>query len=280
LETHTRWSDFVKAVNHLQALGRPTPIEAYNSYSAVTDLLLDVYERIRDRSGLVHDQQGDVFFLEDAAARALPAAVVAAGRYGDSIIVEHGPAAGVQTALLNAGTYRALLDLHSDEVGDDVSDAVDATASQTMSNSLLGAVERFRTSIEALEPTLSTPVTVGGTNDESSALQAKAQEESSATALSSALFDEIGTLVTQHGQRARGQEQLALLSLLLAVLLVATLVYVDIRRLGRRGQLIRTARPSMPDREQTGGRNGGIHQWAPDDMPAGLPIRERSGVPQ
>jgi hypothetical protein len=278
LQTHTRWADFVKAVGNLQKLGKLPPIDEFNAYAAVSSLLLDVYERIRDRSGLVSDQEPDVFYLEDAAARALPTAVVDAGRFGDSIIAEFPPStpSAIQAALLNVSTYRALLDQDSDEVGDDVSDAVDAT-STTINQTLLDDVDQFRRSIESLEPTLLTPVTASSLNDESSALQAKATEENTATALSGAFFDEISTLVNQRDDAAKSKERLLLAMLVLAILLVAALIYIDVRGIGRR-------RPGRPvhvgsyETDAVGGRGGG-HRAPPEDVPSGGPIREHAGAP-
>ncbi|HEY1486419.1 MAG TPA: hypothetical protein VGF84_09960 [Micromonosporaceae bacterium] len=280
LETHTRWADFVKAVNNLQKLGKLPPIDEYNAYAAVTNLLLDVYERIRDRSGLVRDAEPDVFYLEDAAARALPTAVVDADRFGDSIIVEFPPSvpSAIQSALLNVSTYRALLDRDSDNVGDDVSDAVDATASQTMSQPLLANVDQFRRSIESLEPTLLTPVTPSSLNDESSALQAKAAEESTATALSGALFDQISTLVIARGNKAKSTERLEVGSLVLAILLVAALIYIDIRRTSGR----RPSRPGSQSRSlarDLDDNDRGGHHWGAEDSPTGGSVRERAGAP-
>ena len=293
LQTHSRWSGFVSATNNLQRLGKVTPIAAFNAYSAVSDLLLDVYERIRDRSGLVRDQEPDVFYLEDAAARALPAGVVTAGQYGDSIVAEFGPVSGAQQALLNVSTYRALLSQDADFVTDDVTDAVDATASQTISGALLHDLEVFSGSMEALAPTITTPVTRASLNNESSSMQAKASVENAATTLSSSLFDEIESLVAARGVQARGKERQALIWLAVAILLVAVLLYLELRRPGGRRRHDRsgpdpvtpvTSGPTQSDDDRGGPHDrsgaGGRRSWSPADPASGQHARERSGVSQ
>jgi hypothetical protein len=283
LQTHTRWSGFVTAVDKLQTLGKPTPINAFNSYGAVSELLLDVYERIRDQSGLVRDQEPDVFYLEDAAITALPASVVDAGRYGDSITAEFTSSGSDATAAaLNVPTYHALLNVDSGDVGDDVSDAVGATASQSMSTSLLSAIDRYRQTVERLSPLVPTAASKSSAVNQVGVPLAQAAEESTAAALSGTLYDDIATLVTARGLAARQQERLDLGSLAAAVLLVVAMVYIDVRRARRR----RPSRvnPSAPSwdigPDPTSESSGGGHRWGPVDAPAELSTRERAGAPQ
>ena len=246
----------------------------------MSELLLDVYERIRDRSGLVRDQEPDVFFLEDAAIRALPTSVVDAGRYGDSIIVEFtSNAADAKAAALNVSAYHALLDQDSDEVGDDVNDAVDSTASQSMSTSLLGAIDRYRQSVEGLQPLVPTSAAKSHLDNTIGVPLAQAAEESTAAALSGTLFDQIGTLVVARGAAARHRENLLLISFIIALLLVVALVSMDIWSM--RGR--RSGRPKRsfggfgdPTTETTGSSS----HWGPDNTPDRLSTRERAGAPQ
>jgi hypothetical protein len=282
LQTHARWADFVTSLHKLEALASPTPIVAYNAYSAVSGLLLDVYERIRDESGLVRDQEPDVFYLEDAAIRALPTAVVDAGRYGDAITTEFNARGSGSVAALNVSTYHALLDEDSGDVGDDVSDAVGATASQSMSTSLLSAIDRYRQTVERLDPLVPTTAAKSSTVNEVGVPLAQAAEESTAAALSGTLFDDIASLVTARGDAARHQERLDLLSLIAASVLILVLLYLDIRRIGPR-RPIRAKRPARsadsvpePDAEA---RTGG-HHWGPAHTPSELSTRERAGAPQ
>jgi hypothetical protein len=274
LQTHSRWTNFVAAVDHLRTLRKSSPIDAYNSYSAVSELLLDVYERIRDRSGLVRDQESDVFFLEDAAVRALPASVVGAGRYGDSIIAEFtSSGANVQTAALNVSTYRTLLDQDAEEVEDDVSDAVDATSSRTLSTTLLGAIDDYGRSVESLEPQVAQQVTKADISSTTGVPPAQVREEATAVALSAALFDEIDTLVAARGRSASDHERLAIGCLVAALLLIAALLYLD---LGRRPAKPTSGPAPGPAPETTGGG----HRRELAEQPARRPMRERVGVPQ
>ncbi len=235
LQTHSRWTNFTAAVTHLRTIRKPSPITAYNAYGAVSALLLDVYERIRDRSGLVRDQEPDIFFLEDAAVRALPASVVGAGRYGDSIITEFtssGPT--VQAAALNVSTYRTLLDQDAQEVEDDVSDAVDATSSSNLSSALLGAIDDYGRSVESLEPQVTQVITKADISSTTGVPPAQAREETTAVALSAALFDEIDTLVAARGHTATNQEFLDIGCLAAALILILALLAADRRRTAKR----------------------------------------------
>jgi hypothetical protein len=287
LRTHERWNGFATKANALPALGNASPIDSFNAYSAVTDLLLSLYDKVRDESGLVRDPDADVFYLEDAATHALPNAVSAAGQYGDSIVVEFGPASGIAAARVNVSTDRALLDLNADDVGDDVSDAVDATASRSMSSTLLHKVDLFRQAIETLAPTRLAPVTTPSDSDESAALQNKAETEAAAASLSSALLDAIETLVTDRGAAARHKQDLSLAAFVVAILIVALLITAEIRR----GLFRRTKKRPVADRPDASnapepddlvviGAHAAPRDPRRDFVFTGRDEQGRSGVPQ
>lgn len=236
LATQARWDDFTAKLADLHKLKATTaPLDAFNQYTAASDQLLALYDRIRAESGLASDQELDIYYLQDAAARALPSAVITAGQFGDSLVVEQQSpkSADVQTGTINAVSYRALLTEHSNDVGTDVSAAVDATASQTMSSALLQHEDAFLTAIEPL--TVEHPVVLGTTNDESSALHSKTTIETNAANLSDALLNEIATQVQQRSDSQGGTEALTIIAFVAAVLLTLGVLFASIRSGGRRG---------------------------------------------
>jgi hypothetical protein len=246
LQTHDRWQGLQRAVDGLQRLNSPNPVAAFSSYSAATALLLALCEKVRGQSGLARDQDADTFYLEDGAARALPAGVVAVGQYSDLILVElyvvdlstsantkaaknASPAnvAAADTASANVVSAqsqvvgaRTALVADSGDVGDDAQLAVDATASQTLSAALLAKLDRFRRSIDALSPAGANSVPSGEAI--ATSMKAKAETQLAGTDLSTALLTAIDGLLTTRLSDEQKQQELTLAALIVVVLVALT----------------------------------------------------------
>jgi len=136
-----------------------------------------------------------------------------------------------------------------------------------MSSTLLGTIDRYRRSVETLQPLVPTPVTKNDI-DPSGVPVAQAAEESTAASLADALYNSIATLVTDRGNAAQTKEGLILASALAAVLLVVIAAYLDIRRLRRR-------RSNPPADVSGAGHRRGL-----EDPATRFPMRERAGVSQ
>ena len=207
LQTHSRWANFITSVNHLRTSRKLPPIDEYNAYGAVSDLLLDVYERIRDRSGLVRDQEPDVFFLEDAAVRALPA-----GRRRRRPVRRLDHRRVHQRRCPPRSPRAERLDLprparpDADDVGDDVSDAVDATASQNLSQPLL-APSTIPPQCRVVRATRLTPVTREPTSEFDRVAGAGGRGEHCGRALSGPCSTRSDTR-DRPGQRGQSTERL------------------------------------------------------------------------
>ena len=63
---------------------------ALGAYQEVTDLLLALYGKVRDESGLVHDPDADAYQLQESVGANLPIAVIAAGRLADLAVFASG----------------------------------------------------------------------------------------------------------------------------------------------------------------------------------------------
>lgn len=262
---------------------------AVGTFSQINSLLLQLSDKIRLVSGLARDPDADTNFLADAAGHQLPASVIAAGQYGDYIVIGL-PSTGINQAADNADiiSARTALIAAADNLGNDVQSAVDATASRNLSVNLLAKLNDYRLSIDGLTPS-NTPV-AGHTSaqDNAQAAADKAAVGQAANALNVAMFAAIDGLLDTRIDTVSGQRwPVAATGLLAVVVALLPLLLLAARRSAR------APRPAAPERAvdvDTGspGRSGGYaadaslrgRRYVGDDrMPGrGEPLPSRLGA--
>jgi hypothetical protein len=271
LRTHERWSELSTRIGALSGRQAGTPAATYSAYSQVTALLLALYDKVRNESGLIRDPDADVYYLEDGAAQELPEGVVAAGQYGDLIIVALGESAQQRDNTVgDIIQTRAALASNASDLTDDLQLAVDATASRTLSSDLLARLDRFRRGIDALAPgNISTQNKVTSADSDRVATN-RAATESSAADLSSAILKAIDGLIVTRIDGLDGQRQLAAVLLIVAALLA--LAPAGLLLAGRRRAQRATARGGPTGTAGPGGPGGTAGPAGPGDpVGAGAP---------
>ncbi len=151
LGTRERWSGLRRTLDGLTAASAGGPVNALQAHVESTDLLLALFDAVRDNSALVRDPDSDISHLQQAVAADLPQAVVLATRAADLSLLLPNTSGDIRTQL-GAGLAAAAAGSESavNQLTDNLQQAVDDTASLTLSSSLLGALDRFRRGIEAL----------------------------------------------------------------------------------------------------------------------------------
>jgi hypothetical protein len=233
LRTHERWSGLRAKVEALASLGIGDPGTAFTTYGEATDLLLALYEEVRDNSQLIREQEADAYYLQDGAAQELPEAVVAAGRFADLAIIANGrPKADAASTAANLLNARDAVTSPADDLAGDLQDAVDGTSSRSLSGNLLSRLDRFRRAMETLTAT-TVPVD-GRTAVDASALQNVRNEvQTAASELATTILAELDGLIGARIDDLERQRLLAAGTLVLAGLLAAVPVaalYVRPRR--------------------------------------------------
>ena len=94
LGSHDRWHSVQAKIAALTGGAASDGVGAYADYGNLTDLVLGLYTRVRETSGLAHDAAADTYYLQDGASRQLPATIVAVGRLADQATLVPGPAQG------------------------------------------------------------------------------------------------------------------------------------------------------------------------------------------
>ena len=126
--------------------------DAYQRYSSVIDLAIDLIRVIGDSSHLVHDPDLDSYYLMDAAIVRLPDAMVYAGRAADLVaLAEPGneltgeDAVRVAVARFNVATNARL-------VTAGLRTSVDNTERSELGSNIVERLDAFRTAADAFAP--------------------------------------------------------------------------------------------------------------------------------
>jgi hypothetical protein len=149
LRTTERWTSLRGTIDKLP--GSRNATDRYIAFSEASDLLLALYGVVRANSGLVRDPETDLYYLEDAAGKELPEAVVMAGRLADlSLLASSRPPSEQASTLAELATARNGLASSVGDLAVDLQRAVDTTTSTRLGDVLLSPLDRFRRSVDAL----------------------------------------------------------------------------------------------------------------------------------
>jgi hypothetical protein len=235
LRTHDRWTELSAKIEALPTTADPAHLnDTYSAYGQTTDLLLALYDKVRDESKLIRDPNADTYYLEDGAAQELPEGVVAAAQYTNLAVIAvatHSTAANADIADLTSA--RAALASNAQDLSDDVRLAVDGTDNKSLGGSLLTLLDQFNRSVDALIP--STSLLQGKTLavDPAQVTRAQSTAQSAAAALSAALLAQIDQLLIGRADSLNHQRDLALGLFVLVVLLAIAPMLLAV--FGRRG---------------------------------------------
>ncbi len=227
LRTRERWSGLRARIEALPGQPHADRRATYNAYVEVTDLLHDLYGKIRESSGLIRDPGTDSYFLQDGAAEKLPEVVVAAGRLTDLVVLAPSRPDGerMQTVVEMVTARNAVADATHDLTAD-LRAAVDGTQSRTLTQGLLGLLDAFQRGVEQL------PVGPALLNVDQLAGQAEAVTSAAnnvreaATNLADAILVGLDALMADRADGVRRSQYLAIGATGLAILLALAPVVV------------------------------------------------------
>lgn len=152
LRTTQRWTGLRKKIESLPDHGSTNPERIVAAYAEASDLLLALYHKVQDSSGLRRDPRPDSFHLQDGAAVRLPEALIATGRLANLAAVAAAAQSAQRPALLNQlavlraaalGSARALVE--------DLLTAVDSTESRSLGGNLLTELDSYQRAVQTFD---------------------------------------------------------------------------------------------------------------------------------
>ncbi|MEV0152715.1 hypothetical protein AB0H57_03100 [Micromonospora sp. NPDC050686] len=198
LRSHERWAGLRAKVEGLPDRGLADPEAAYRAYGEANDLLLALYRKVRESSGLVRDPRSDSFFLQDGIGGDLPTAAVLAGRLADLVRLAPGrPAAErVQTGAELAELRVAALGPANDLVAD-LRAAVDSSESTDLGANVLTPLDTYQRSLEAFTA-FSTPGTGWAAPSTDELTRAGLTAQAAAKQLRTVILDQLDALLKER----------------------------------------------------------------------------------
>ena len=228
LRSHDRWVELKTKINALPT-SSGAPSDMFNTYSEVTDLVLALFDKVRNESKLIRDPDGDAYYLEDGAAQELPESIVAAAAYAGQTVIAARPDATQKVDLANQITAdKADLASNASDLSDDVKLAVEGTGSKTLGTNLLTELDTYNRAIDALIPNDSATTA----RDTAEVNRGRDSVQLAATALSTSILTQVDLLIQARLSTLDSKRTVALVTMVVAVLLA--LVSLVTGLLGRR----------------------------------------------
>lgn len=246
LRATERWTGIRTTIQALPDTATNDPVRASAAYGEVADLLLALYAKVRQSSGLARDQAADSFHLQDAVADELPRALDAAGRLADLVVLaSRRPAADQPELATTLALARAAALGPATDLLNNLRAAVENTESRTLGGNLLSRLDSYQRTVEVLAA-LATPA--GNAEftlpDPTRVTSARSAAQVSGAELGVIIHDELDTLLRERADDLRGERWLGIVALALAVLLVLALVVVTVLAARRRVPVTVTATPA------------------------------------
>jgi len=223
LQTNTRLVELTAAVE--TALRQSdTGAAAYETYTSLVRLAVDMVHQIGDTSHLIHDPDLDSFYLMDAAIIRLPDATVLAGRAADLVAM-----AGATTLegenLMRAAVARYGVSAAAEQVTTGLQKSVEITTRSELSSRIAERLDAFRAAADAFAPPTMLSQLAGSVNAATLAANAR-QVYATAVPLAHRLLFELQALLDQRAKKLAGERRLLIISAVAASVLGLVMLWL------------------------------------------------------
>jgi hypothetical protein len=202
LQTRQRLQDLTAKVEAAFD-ARETGQAAYDRYTGLVKLAVDLQRQVGDASHLIHDTELDSYYLMDAAIIRLPDAMVLAGRASDLVALAGGRTLGDEDAAA-AAVARFGVSTAADQVRVGLNKSVNFTARADLGSNITERLDAFQAAADAFAPPTMLKE-LAGTVD-AATLAANAQKVSAAAApLAHLLLGELQALLADRAARVGGE---------------------------------------------------------------------------
>jgi hypothetical protein len=202
LQTRQRLQDLTAKVEAAFD-ARETGQAAYDQYTGLVKLAVDLQRQVGDASHLIHDTELDSYYLMDAAIIRLPDAMVLAGRASDLVALAGGRTLGDEDAAA-AAVARFGVSTAADQVRVGLNKSVNFTARADLGSNITERLDAFQAAADAFAPPTMLKE-LAGTVD-AATLAANAQKVSAAAApLAHLLLGELQALLDARAAKVSGE---------------------------------------------------------------------------
>jgi hypothetical protein len=232
LQIDQRLGDLTSQVESAIAKGE-TGRAAYDTYSGLVSLTVEMIRRIGDTSHLIHDPDLDSYYLMEAAIVRLPNTVVYAGRTTDLVTLAGGRTLSGEDQVA-AGVARFLVAQDAEQVSSGVTKTVDVTSKSDLGSNVAERLDTFKAAADAFSPP--TMLAELATTVDAATLAANARRVYAAAAsLAHLLLSELQALLDTRAAKLQAQQRFTLLSAAIGVIIGLAIVWLAMAGRPRRG---------------------------------------------
>ena len=237
--------------------------EAYQTYTDLVALAVDLADQVGDSSHLIHDQDLDSYYVMDSALIRLPNAMVFAGRAADLVTLAGGSELAGDDAI-RAAVARYDVATAGEQVTAGLNKSIEATSRAALGTDIALQLDAFRAAVDAFAPPTMLAQLAGSVKAADLAAGAH-QVFETALPLAHKLLSELDALLAARQQAIAAQQRLTKEAAGAAAAVGLVLVLVTVAQWRRR----RRSHRAMPGPAEPSGPPAGLrHQMDPDPVGA------------
>jgi hypothetical protein len=232
LQIDQRLGDLTSQVESAIAKGE-TGRAAYDTYSGLVSLTVEMIRRIGDTSHLIHDPDLDSYYLMEAALVRLPNTVVYAGRTTDLVTLAGGRTLSGEDQVA-AGVARFLVAQDAEQVSSGLTKTVDITTKSDLGSNVAERLDTFKAAADAFSPP--TMLAELATTVDAATLASNARRVYAAAAsLAHLLLSELQALLDTRAAKLQAQQRFTLLSAAIGFIIGLAILWLAVAGRPRRG---------------------------------------------
>jgi hypothetical protein len=239
LQTRQRLTDLMAQVESVLGRGE-TGRAAYDAYSSLVTLTVELYRRVGDSSHLIRDPDLDSYYLMDSAIVRLPNAMVFAGRASDLVTFAGGRALAGEDAV-RVAVARFGVSAAAEQVSAGLAASIDNTARTELGANIAERLDAFKAAADAFAPPTMLAELSAAIDPSSLAANAR-RVSSAANPLAHLLLHELQALLDERATTLATERRFTAVSAALAGVVGLVMLW-----------LLTIARPRRPRGEGNGG---------------------------
>ncbi|HLT12162.1 MAG TPA: hypothetical protein VK028_15395 [Micromonosporaceae bacterium] len=231
LQTRQRLASLTAAIESAVARNE-TGRAAFDTYSSLVTLTVDLMRRIADTSHLIHDPDLDSYYLMEAAIVLLPDAIVLSGRAADLVALAGGRALEGEDAI-RAAVARFGVSSAAEKVSQGLNKSVEVTARSALGVNIAERLDAFRAAADAFAPPtmlveLANPV------DAATLAENATRVGTTANPLAHRLLSELEALLAERASTLESERQFTLAAAIGVALFAIVMAWIVLTDRGRR----------------------------------------------
>ncbi len=197
LQTNQAMSDLASKIRTVLAQN-PTGRAAYDAYTGLVTLAVNLIRHTADTSHLIHDPEVDSYFVMDAAVVRLPDALVYAGRAADLVALGGGHTLN-GTDAVSAAVARFYVSNSAEEVSTGLNQSIDFTSNSALGDNIADRLDAFMAAAATFAPPAMLTELSGPVTDPTSLAANARKVYATALPLAHLLLSQLQNLLTERG---------------------------------------------------------------------------------